>query len=87
MAGAREQAKVMHDRLTGVPPSEAVLVDMAADIEAGNATQAAFKAMDNEAFYSVTLKNMVKPWTNEEQTVFVSLNDYVATVIGIVRDD
>jgi len=29
----------------------------------------------------------VTPWTNEEQTVFAPLNDYSATVIGMVRDD
>jgi hypothetical protein len=44
-------------------------------------------AMDNAAFYSVTLKNLVTPWTNRDQTVFAPLNDYAATVIGMVRDD
>jgi hypothetical protein len=37
-------------------------------------------------FYNVTLKNMVTPWTNRDQTVFAPLNDYTATVIGMVRD-
>src|SRR5690606_12995913 len=32
-------------------------------------------------------KNMAAPWTNREQTVFVPLNDYTATVIGLVRDN
>ncbi|MCC7327515.1 MAG: hypothetical protein IT521_12005, partial [Burkholderiales bacterium] len=31
-AGPREQAKRMHDRLAGVPPTESVLANMAADI-------------------------------------------------------
>jgi hypothetical protein len=35
----------------------------------------------------VTLKNMVIPWTNRDQTVFAPFNDYAATVIGMVRDD
>jgi hypothetical protein len=43
--------------------------------------------MQNPAFYSVTLKNFAMPWTNRDQTVFAPLNDYVATVIGMVRDD
>jgi hypothetical protein len=30
---------------------------------------------------------MVIPWTNRDQTVFAPLNDYAATVIGMVRDD
>jgi hypothetical protein len=86
-ADARSQAKRMHDRLTGVPPSEAVLTAMANDIAAGRPTDAALTAMQNRAFYDVTLKNFAMPWTNRDQTVFAPLNDYVATVIGMVRDD
>jgi len=86
-AGSREQAKRMHDRLAGVPPTETVLSQMAADITAGDPVAAAYKAMDNGAFYKVTLKNFVTPWTNEEQSVFAPLNDYTATVIGMIRDD
>ena len=35
----------------------------------------------------MTLKNFAMPWTNRDQTVFAPLNDYVATFIGMVRDD
>ena len=86
-AGPREQAKRMHDRIAGVPPSAAVLDQMAADISAGRPLDAANRAMESSAFYNVTLKNFVAPWTNREQSVFVPLNDYTATVIGMVRDD
>ncbi len=86
-AGPREQAKRMHDRIAGVPPSDAVLNAMQAEIAAGRTQQAALLAMDHPAFYSVTLKNLVTPWTNRDQTVFAPLNDYTATVIGMVRDD
>jgi hypothetical protein len=86
-AGPREQAKRMHDRIAGVPPSAAVLNAMEAEIVAGRVDDAAMLAMNNPSFYSVTLKNLVTPWTNREQTVFAPLNDYTATVIGIVRDD
>jgi len=86
-AGPREQAKRIHDRLAGVPATEAVLVDMAGDIAAGDAIAAAETAMQNRAFYDVTLKNFATPWTNRDQTVFAPLNDYTATVIGMVRDD
>lgn len=87
LAGAREQAKQMHDRLAGVPPSVSVLNDMADDISNGNELDAAFTAMSDSAFYDVTLKNFAAPWTNEAMSKFVPLNDYIATVIGIVRDD
>lgn len=87
LAGPREQARRMHDRLVGVPPRPAVLDAMAADIEAGNPTAAADRAMANPVFYNSALKNFVTPWTNVGQTVFADLNDYTATVIGIIRDD
>jgi hypothetical protein len=86
-AGPREQAKRLHDRLAGTPPSGQVLDAMTADISAGRAVDAAYRAMDASSFYSVTLKNFATPWTNREQTVFAPLNDYTATVIGMVRDD
>jgi hypothetical protein len=86
-AGAREQARRLHDRIAGVPPSQTVLNAMQAQIEAGNPRAAADIAMQNKSFYNVTLKNMVTPWTNEAQTRYAPLNDYTATVVGIVRDD
>jgi len=86
-AGAREQARRMHDRIAGVPPSDAVLSQMEADIAGGNPAAAAQRAMANSSFYNITLRNMAAPWTNRDQSRFVPLNDYTATVIGMVRDD
>jgi hypothetical protein len=86
-AGPREQARRMHDRLVGVPPTETVLAGMATKIANGDAVGAAYDAMRNPYFYSSALKNFVTPWTNVERTVFADLNDYTATVIGMIRDD
>jgi len=89
-AGFREQAKRIHDRLAGVPPTEAVLQQMEDAINPalpGDADSAANIAMDNVSFYNVTLKNFAAPWTNRDESVFVPLNDYIATVIGMIRDD
>lgn len=86
-AGDREQAKRIHDRIAGVPPSAAVLADMESDVANGDAVQAAYTAMENPAFYDATLKHFAAPWTNEERSAFVPLNDYTATVIGAVRDE
>jgi hypothetical protein len=83
----RAQAKRIHDRLAGVPATEAVLDQMETLIVSGQAVQAARIAMQAKTFYTTTLKNWVTPWTNEEQTVFAPLNDYTATVIGMIRDD
>ena len=86
-ADPRTQARRIHDRIAGVPPTDTVLDAMTLDVTNGDPIAAAYKAMDNRAFYDVTLKNFATPWTNREQTVFAPLNDYVATVIGMVRDD
>ena len=89
-AGPREQARRIHDRLAGVPPSDAVLVSMETDVDPfqnNNPLAAAYTAMDNPNFYNVTLKNFAAPWTNRDQSVFVPLNDYIATVIGMIRDE
>jgi len=63
---------------------------MADDINGVNgrsASDAAYQAMNNPAFYSVTLKNLSTPWTNIDFDPFAPLNDYSATVIGMVRDN
>ena len=86
-AGDREQAKRMHDRLAGVPPSDTVLQTMEGMLAVGNDRGAALEAMKNKNFYNVTLKNFAAPWTNRDRSVFVPLNDYIATVIGMIRDD
>ncbi len=93
-ADARTQAKQIFDRLAGSTPSEGVLDAMELRISDSNDANydpegktAADLAMEDPAFYNVTLKNFAAPWTNEEQTVFAPLNDYTATVIGLIRDD
>ena len=86
-AGPREQAKRMHDRLVGVPPSAAVLDSMTTKIQNGDTVGAAYEAMENPAFYNTTLKDFSTPWTNREGSVYEDLNDFSATVIGMIRDE
>jgi hypothetical protein len=86
-ADSLSQAKRIHDRLAGIPGTQVTLEEMADLIEQGNPGQAAYLAMQSPSFYNVTLKNWITPWTNEEADVFAPLNDYTATVIGMVRDD
>ncbi len=80
---SRDQAKRIHERITGVPPTAEKLTEMAGE----DAITAALDATENPAFYDVTLKNFAAPWTNEAMSSFVPLNDYTATVIGAVRDN
>lgn len=86
-AGPREQAKRIHDRLVGVPPTTAVLDSMEASIVAGDAVGAAMQAMQDPAFFNTTVRELATPWTNREQSVYAPLNDATATVIGMVRDE
>src|SRR6188508_679133 len=86
-ANDRDKAKRIHDRIAGVPPSAQVLDQMETLVSANNARGAADIATQSPSFYNVTLKNMAVPWTNRDQTVFAPLNDYVATFIGMVRDN
>lgn len=91
----QDQARRIYDRLVGTPPSNSMLTDMETLIVDGGGSNtsleaAAALAMDDPSdpsFYNVTLKNYIAPWTNEDQSVFVDLNDYTATAIGIIRDN
>lgn len=88
-AGSLEQAKRLHERIAGVPPDSSgdVLVQMQQLIDNGDPRAAAYHAMDNDSFYDVTLVNWATPWTNRDGNVFATFNDYVATVVGMVRDE
>jgi hypothetical protein len=93
-AGPTEQAERIYERLAGVQPTPDVLAKMVTAItnqpgQAGLIAAAAIATDPKTAptFYNVVLKNMVMPWTNRDQTVFVPFNDYAATVIGMVRDN
>lgn len=79
-----DQATRMYNRIAGVPPSPNVLASMMA---ASDPVTAALIATKDPAFYNDTIRNMAAPWTNRDQSVFVPLNDYTATVIGMVRED
>src|SRR5262245_19361786 len=88
---SRAQAKRMYDRLVGTPPTPALLDDLESRV-AADKVAAGLYMLDKSSprssqFYTTTLKNFAMPWTNRDQTVFAPLNDYVATVIGMVRDD
>ena len=88
-SGPNEQARRIYERIAGVPPTAADWPNLQGCISGGqlNLACAAQYATSAPTFYSVTLKNLVIPWTNRDQTVFAPFNDYAATVIGMVRDD
>lgn len=87
LGDSTDQAIRMHNRLTGAPPSSAVLQQMTTLIEQGNPKDAALIATQDENFLKITIKNMVTPWTNEAGEINAPLNDYTATLMGVIRDD
>lgn len=100
IADARDQAKRIHDRLTGVPATAAMLDRMETAILAADPAAAAEFAIDgapaegtapatpaSSGFYNTIVKNWASPWTNQAFSVFQPLNDYSATVVGMVRDE
>jgi hypothetical protein len=86
-AGPREQAKRIHDRLVGVPATSTVIDSMEAKIADGDAVGAATDAMNNPAFYNTTVREFATPWTNRDESAYVDMNDAVALVVGMIRDD
>jgi len=80
----RDQAKRIYDRIAGVPATDAQLTQMTS---AADGVTAALVATNDPAFFNNTIRNLAMPWTNRDQTAFAPLNDYVATVVGMVRDN
>jgi hypothetical protein len=78
-----DQATRMYNRIAGVPPSPTVLANMMAT----DPVSAALLATQDKSFYNNTIRNLAAPWTNRDQSVFVPLNDYTATVVGMVHDN
>jgi hypothetical protein len=83
----RAQAVQLYSRITGGPPSAADLNTMEQDLDAGNIEAAAAVATSAPNFYNVTLRNVFAAESNRDQSVFVPLNDYIVTAIGMVHDD
>ena len=88
-ADVSQEAYRVYNRLNGVPPSSQVLTKMVDEFNQGNSLNAALIAIDDEQgrFYRSTVRKMVAPWTNESGAVRVPLNDFTATVMGIIRDE
>ncbi len=54
---------------------------------AANFAGVATLAVQQPQFYNVTLRNIFAAESNRDNSVFVPLNDYIVTAIGMVHDD
>ena len=83
----KDLAVLLYNRIAGVPPDKATLDKMIELLKAGKKKEAAALATESADFYNVKLRNMFSAWSNTSGNIDVDLNDMVATMIGMVRDD
>lgn len=91
-----KRAQAIYNRLSGVrtPLVNPVLKQMADLLDKGEAMEAASVAVGdsgvspvNSSFYNITVRDFAAPMSNREETLNVPLNDFSATVVGVVRDN
>lgn len=90
----RQLARKLYIALTGVSPTAAELDKLEIKVGSLNTEGAAYDIIDQKngitnggAFYNVTVKDMVTPWTNKQKSTLAPLNDMSATIIGWIRDE
>ncbi len=88
-AGQPERSKAykIHNRIAGVPPTPQVLNQMEQALNGGRMEEAVTIAMAHRGFTNTVLKNWLKPWSNVAKSTAVPLNDFVATAIGLIKED
>lgn len=89
ISAERRQAHNLYKRLTGVttPIDNPVVVQMESLITAGNKLGAALLATKEAQFLNVTVRDFAARMSNRDETANTPLNDMMATVIGVARDD
>ena len=83
-----KRAQEIYTRIAGVstPIYNPALVQMVDKLNLNDGTAAAEIATNDPNFYNVTIKDFASKMSNREETNLVSLNDFIATVVGFVRD-
>ena len=85
-----DTALLIYHRIAGVPPSKEELDKMVELIKRGSEaalSHAALLPTKSASFYNIKLRDMFDAWSNVTGSNNVPLNDMVATMIGMVRDD
>lgn len=88
-SAARTKAAIIYQRLTGtkIPLDAPILTQMETKIAAGDSVGAAALATAEPGFLNNTVKQMGARMSTRDESYTAGLNDFVATMIGIVRDD
>lgn len=83
------KAADIYERLTGTktPIYNPILRDMEQRLNGNDTVGAAALVTEHPLFYNITVKNFANKMSNRDETIGVPLNDFSATIIGVVRDD
>ncbi len=85
---APAMAKRLLERFAGskVPGDDPLLIQIVPMVAAGNMQGAADIASTHPGFLNNTVKHMALQMSTRDETLLTPLNDFTATIIGVVRD-
>ncbi|MBY0314546.1 MAG: hypothetical protein K2Q26_03440 [Bdellovibrionales bacterium] len=84
-----DMAQDIYQRITGVNAGldNREIQEMSQYLENGNKLKAAEIAMQNKNFLNITVRDMATRLSTREANTLAPLSDFVATVIGVTRDN
>jgi hypothetical protein len=89
ISSSQSLALEIYKRLVGIttPIDNPVITDMARQIARGNLAAAATIATEQPGFYNLVVRDFAARMSTRDQSINTSLNDFIATFIGLTRDD
>ena len=85
----KDDAKWIYERITGVKwaADHPLITQAATMVAAGQRAEVAALATQQSQFLNVTVKNFALEMSTREETIRIPLNDFAATIMGVVRDN
>jgi hypothetical protein len=82
------RAQTIFTRMTGVktPIDNPVIGEMADLIDSNRSMDAAALTISDPNFYNITVRDMAAKMSTREEVISTTLNDFIATVVGVARD-
>ncbi len=89
ISDTRLRALEIYKRLAGVttPIDNPILVEMEQHLSRGNPKAAARLATQESSFYNLVVRDFAARMSTREVTINENFNDFIATFIGVTRDD
>lgn len=85
----KDDAKWIYERITGVKwaADHPLITQAATMVAAGQRAEVAALATQQPQFLNVTVKNFALEMSTRDETIRIPLNDFAATIMGVVRDN